>query len=89
VLQDLRSCSARLPMRSALEPLLDEKARSIEVGVALSEAAAGLLNAAGVEVPKEADARFLTVKKTLQARQTETFPLRDLGIRELQLLAAL
>ena len=83
VLQDLRSCSARQAMRTALEPLLDERNRSLEVAAALSEAAAALLNGAGVEVPKEADARFLAVEKTLHARQTETFPLGDLGIREL------
>lgn len=83
VLQDLRSCSARQAMRTSLEPLLDERSRSLEVAAALSEAAAGLLEAAGLEVPKEADARFLAVEKALHARQTETFPLGDLGIREL------
>lgn len=83
VLQDLRSCAARQAMRTALEPLLDERNRSLEVAAALSEAAAGLLKEAGVEVPKEADARFLAVENALQARQTETFPLGDLGIMEL------
>lgn len=83
VLRDLRACSAREAMRTALEPLLDESSRSLDVATALSEAAAGLLKAAELEVPSDAEARFLAVKNALHARQTETFPLADLRIREL------
>ena len=83
VLHELRSCAAREAMRTGLQPLLDERNRSLEVATALSEAAAGLLTAAGLEVPSGAEARFLAVKNALHARQTETFPLADLGIREL------
>lgn len=83
VLQDLRSCAGVEAMQTALQPLLDERGRSLDVATALSEAAGSLLAAAGLEVPKEAEARFLAVEEALHARQTETFPLGDLGIKEL------
>ncbi len=62
---------------------MKEKGRSLDVVAALSAAAAGLLKEAGVEVPDGAEARFTVVKKALRSRQTETFPLADLGIKDL------
>ena len=83
VLRDLRSCSAHEAMREPLAPLLREKDRSLDVEQALSAAAAGLLKEAGVDLPDGAQARFAAVEKALHSRQTETFPLADLGIRDL------
>ena len=83
VLQELRSCAARQTMQAALEPLLDEGNRSLDVDSALSKAAAELLKQAGVDAPEGAEARFEAVGKALRSRQAETFPLDDLGVREL------
>ncbi|MCB9609869.1 MAG: AAA family ATPase [Polyangiaceae bacterium] len=83
VLLALQSCAAREAMRAGLQPLLNERNRSLDVAAALSEAAVGLLEAAGLEVPNGTEARFLAVKNALHTRQNETFPLADLGIREL------
>ncbi len=83
VLRDLRSCSAREAMCEPLAPLLREKDRSLDVEQALSAAAAGLLKEAGVELPDGAQALFSAVEKALHSRQTDTFPLADLGMRDL------
>ena len=83
LLPKLRSCSGRQAMHTALAPLVREKSRSLDVATALSDAAAGLLKEAGIEVPDEPEARFTAVKKALHSRQTEAFPLADLGIKEL------
>lgn len=82
VLRNLRLCSTRDAMREPLTLLLQEKDRSLDVERALSDAAAGLLKEAGVEVPDGALARFTAVGKALQSRQTETFPLAELGMRD-------
>ena len=84
VLRELKSCAARPAMQSALIPLLDEKDRSLDIAAALTDAATGLLREAGITVPDSAEDKFTALEKALHARQRETFPLSEVGIRDLE-----
>ena len=83
-LRELKACAERPAMKPALAPLLDEKARSLDVDAAIADGAAALLRDAGLDAPDDQEDRFARLEKALRDRQRETFPLRELGVRDLE-----